>query len=60
MQKLNPAQFLFLLRWGVPQAILLMAMDFKVSCLQIPRWAFARIRTHDPLVESYSHYDMNV
>jgi hypothetical protein len=28
------------------------AMDFKVSCSQIPRRAFAGIRTHDPLVES--------
>jgi hypothetical protein len=27
------------------------AVDFKVSCSQIPRRAFARIRTHDPLVE---------
>jgi hypothetical protein len=47
----------------VPQAVLLItlvwlprharAVDFKVSCSQIPRRAFARmIRTHDPLVES--------
>jgi hypothetical protein len=28
------------------------AVDFKVSCSQIPRRAFAGIRTHDPLVES--------
>jgi hypothetical protein len=28
------------------------AMDFKVSCSQIPRRAFTGIRTHDPLVES--------
>jgi hypothetical protein len=27
-------------------------VDFKVSCSQIPRRAFAGIRTHDPLVES--------
>jgi hypothetical protein len=43
----------FLLRLGVRQAILLiMAVDFKVSCSKIPRHAFARIRTLDPLVES--------
>jgi hypothetical protein len=44
----------------MPQAILLImatprlpqAVDFKVSCSQIPRRAFAGIRTHDPLVES--------
>jgi hypothetical protein len=28
------------------------AVDFKVSCSQIPRRAFTGIRTHDPLVES--------
>jgi hypothetical protein len=28
------------------------AVDFKISCSQIPRRAFAGIRTHDPLVES--------
>jgi hypothetical protein len=28
------------------------AVDVKVSCSQIPRHAFAGIRTHDPLVES--------
>jgi hypothetical protein len=27
------------------------AVDFKVSCSQIPRRAFTGIRTHDPLVE---------
>jgi hypothetical protein len=46
----------FLLRLGVPQAILLImattSCGFKVSCSQIPRCAFAGIRTHDPLVES--------
>jgi hypothetical protein len=26
-------------------------VDFKVSCSQIPRRAFAGIRTHDPLVD---------
>jgi hypothetical protein len=53
--------FFFLIRLGMPQAILLImatplwlpqAVDFKVSCSQIPRRAFAGIRTHDPLVES--------
>jgi hypothetical protein len=28
------------------------AVDFKVSCSQIPRRAFAGIQTHDPLVAS--------
>jgi hypothetical protein len=41
---------------GVPQAVLLImaprAVDFKVSCSQIPRRAFAGIRTYDPLVEN--------
>jgi hypothetical protein len=40
----------------MPQAICLFwlprAVDFKVSCSQILRRAFAGIRTHDPLVES--------
>jgi hypothetical protein len=48
--------FFFLLRLGVPQAILLImayrAVDFKVSCSQIPRRAFAGILTHYPLVVS--------
>jgi hypothetical protein len=36
----------------VPQAILLiMAMDFKVSCSKIPHCAFIGIRTHDLLVD---------
>jgi hypothetical protein len=51
-------KFVFLLSLGVPQAILLVmatkprAVDSKVSCSQIPRRPLARIRTHDPMVES--------
>jgi hypothetical protein len=39
--------FFFLMRLGMPQAILLI-----MATSQIPRRAFAGIRTHDPLVES--------
>jgi hypothetical protein len=44
----------------VPQAILLImatpSCGFKVSCSQIPRRAFAGIRTHDPLSACASAY----
>jgi hypothetical protein len=49
--------FFFLMRLVRKQFCLLwlpQAVDFKVSCSQIPRRAFAGIRTHDPLVDRES------